>query len=71
MLAQGKNLMICGYDAYAVTLPLYVHYHDTNRPFGHELVLYALLTTPADEELPWDRYRRENPEVYENIAHVL
>jgi hypothetical protein len=71
MLAQGTNLMLCGYDAYTLTLPLYVHYHDANKPFGHELVLYALLVTQEGEELPWDRYRRENEAVYADIAHVL
>ena len=55
-LADGYNLQICGYDAYPVdrTQPDWAEraYLDTNRPFGHELVLYCMLLG----ERPWAAY---------------
>ena len=68
---DGTNLIICGYDAYPVTRSLYEHYCDESKPFGHELVLYSLLVLTEDDEYPWDRYRREHPDVYEGVAHVF
>lgn len=47
---DGYNLNIIGYDAYSVTKSLKEHYLDDNKPFGHELVLYTLLT---EKEYPW------------------
>jgi hypothetical protein len=70
-LEEGTNLMICGYDAYEVTEDLYTHYCEAKRAFGHELVLYTLLTVEDPFHYPWHRYRREHPERYENIAHVV
>jgi hypothetical protein len=72
MITSGKNIMICGYDAYDVTKDLYEHYIDPTNPFGHELVLYSLLTiTPSGEsEYPWDKYRKENSKLYKNMCHM-
>ncbi len=42
-LADGYNLVICGYDGYNVDRPIQEHYNDPTRPFGHELALYVLL----------------------------
>ncbi len=53
MINQGYNLMIVGYDGYEVTKSLDEHYRDTNRPFGHELALYAMLT----EDYVWRKYK--------------
>lgn len=65
--ADGINLIICGYDAYDVTEDLYKHYCDEKRPFGHELVLYTLLT--VDPILyPWHLYRKNNLDVYEGVT---
>lgn len=44
LIQQGYNLQICGYDGYEVTKTVEEHYLDSSRPFGHELVLYTLLT---------------------------
>jgi hypothetical protein len=72
-LKSGINLMICGYDAYALEedKELYVYYCDTTRPFGHELVLYSLLVVEDPMDYPWQRYMRDHPEIYDNIACVL
>jgi hypothetical protein len=66
-LKKGINIMICGYDAYEVTKNLYEHYIDIVRPFGHELVLYTLLTIKNTHDYPWHIYRRTFPDVYSDI----
>lgn len=53
MLNEGFNLNIVGYDAYQPTKTLEEHYLDDSKPFGHELVLYTLLSTT---EYPWVKY---------------
>jgi hypothetical protein len=53
---SGHNLRIVGYDGYAVTKTLEEHYCDTSRPFGHEMVLYAMLTAKPDE-WPWRKHK--------------
>ena len=71
-LQLGTNLQIVGYDGYPITQAdgeplaksLYKHYLDTSRPFGHELVLYTLLTLQNPEDYPWNRYRKNHPELY-------
>ena len=70
-MRQGTNLMICGYDACPITRPLYEHYCDATHPFGHELVLYALLTVADPLDYPWNQYRVAHPDIYENIAYCL
>ena len=70
MLAAGKNLLICGYDAYDVSLPLYDHYCDETRAFGHELVLYCLLTIDQSEQYPWNIYAAVHTDLYRNIAYM-
>ena len=52
MLKNGTNLNIIGYDGYPVTKSLQEHYLDPSRPFGHELVLYTLLTSDP-KDYPW------------------
>jgi hypothetical protein len=52
LIADGYNLQICGYDAYQPTESLEQHYLDASRPFGHELVLYTLLTADS-QTYPW------------------
>lgn len=57
MIEDGYNLRICGYDAY----PVYKNnieecYCDVSRPFGHELVLYTMLTY-TEENWPWRKYK--------------
>lgn len=55
-LDDGYNLQIVGYDGYDVTRPLEDHYVDTGRPFGHEIVLYTLLTCPDPTDYPWRKH---------------
>lgn len=64
---QGYNLQILGYDGYPVTMDLYSHYLDTTKPFGHELVLYSLLTVDNPHDYPWNRFYREHKHIYENV----
>ncbi len=55
-LDDGYNLEIVGYDAYDVVESVEKCYLDTGRPFGHELVLYTLLTV-APTQYPWRKYK--------------
>lgn len=53
--SEGTNLQICGFDARPlVATPAEIHkaYLDPSAPFGHELVLFTLLTCP-EEAYPW------------------
>lgn len=74
MLKDGYNLQIIGYDAYDVgDKTLEECYLDVSRPFGHELVLYTLLTCKKSKyqtksgskpssggfEYPWRKYTTE------------
>jgi hypothetical protein len=68
---NGINLNICGYDAYPITKDLLEHYEDPVKAFGHELVLYCLLTIHHSSDYPWHLYRLKYPEIYNNIAHVI
>lgn len=56
MLEDGYNLMIVGYDGYEVTYTIEEHYKDITRPFGHELVLYTMLTC-GEEDWPWRKWK--------------
>ncbi len=58
---QGYWLEIFGYDAYEPTTDLYTHYCDESRPFGHEMVILALV---RGEYYPWRTYRANHPEIY-------
>lgn len=58
MLDDGYNLQITGYDAYDVSnISILDAYKDTSKPFGHELVLYTLLTEEP-ENYPWRIYKK-------------
>ncbi len=65
---SGYNLAICGYDSFPVIRDIYDHFLDLTKPFGHEATLYAMLTVKGEK--PWERYLRENPEVYEGLLSV-
>lgn len=58
MVEDGYSLRICGYDAYEVDKNRKIEdcYCDISRPFGHELVLYAMLTE-SEENWPWRKYK--------------
>lgn len=68
MLDDGINLQICGYDGYPVTESLLDHYYDTDRPFGHELVLYTLLTVDDPRNYPWNITYENNKDMYEGVG---
>lgn len=67
-IARGYNLEVMGYDVYPVTESLWEHYLDSSRPFGHELVLYGMLTESDPHQRPWNRYRQENVYVYQDFV---
>jgi hypothetical protein len=71
MIKNGTNLQICGYDAYEITDDIYNHYCDPKNAFGHELVLYCLLTIENSDDYPWNVYRKNNKKIYKNIACVI
>lgn len=55
MLKDGYNIQIIGYDGYDVgKRTISECYKDVSRPFGHELVLYAMLALP-EKQWPWRR----------------
>ena len=65
----GTNLQIVGYDGYSegVVEPLWECFNDTSRPFGHELVLFTMLTVEDPCAYPWNRFRGENFELYDGM----
>lgn len=68
LINNGYNLLIIGYDGYDVDeKDLYTCYLDTSKPFGHELVLYTLLTVKDKEDYPWHRYYAQNKSIYEGV----
>ncbi len=57
LIDDGYNLQIIGYDGYEVgEKTLEDCYKDCSRPFGHELVLYSMLTH-KNEDWPWKKYK--------------
>jgi hypothetical protein len=67
-IRNGVNLEILGFDAYPVTSPLQTHYEDISRPFGHELVLYCLLTINESKDYPWNVYFEKHKELYASFV---
>lgn len=66
-LNNGYNLNIVGYDGYRPTDDLFAHYLDPKRPFGHELVLYTMLSVPNPHDYPWNEYYRKYSDIYLNV----
>jgi hypothetical protein len=72
---NGTNLLICGYDGQeiehggdveATAAALQKLYESPDKPFGHELVLFSLLTLyERPETYPWRVYAREHRDLYE------
>nr|QBK84862.1 MAG: uncharacterized protein LCDPAC02_00610 [Pithovirus LCDPAC02] len=46
---------------------MYDIYLDISKPFGHELVLYSLLTIEHENDYPWNIYYSKNKDLYKNI----
>ena len=58
MLASGLKLQICGYDAVPFgQLTPEDAYLSTKAPFGHERVLYVMLTEKDDSQWPWRKHK--------------
>jgi len=65
MLNEGVNLQITGFDAYDVEdRDLYDCYVWEKKPFGHEMVLYTLLTVSDSKDYPWNKYYEQHKEKY-------
>jgi len=60
MRDKGVNLQICGYDAYPITKSVEECYLDPSKPFGHEMVLYTMLTVEDPEQWPWRMHKTED-----------
>ncbi len=71
-LDDGVNLRIVGYDAYEPCTRgnIYTDYCDSTRPFGHEMVLYALLACKDSQEYPWWRFYREHRIKYDPVSFL-
>ncbi|ALX27651.1 hypothetical protein GMAR_ORF277 [Golden Marseillevirus] len=55
---EGYNLMFCGYDAHEICGDIDQAYLDPSVPFGHERVLFAMLSLrDTPEEYPWRKYK--------------
>ena len=67
LIRNGFNIQIVGYDGYNVTMDLYDHYLDPSRPFGHELVLYTMLTIKDQKKYPWNIYYKKHSDIYKNV----
>ena len=67
MINNGYNLQIVGYDGYQPTDNLYSHYLDESKPFGHELVLYTMLTVINPSEYPWNLYYSKYKDIYKDV----
>ena len=64
-LEEGYNLQIVGYDAYDVgDRDMYEVYKDGSVPFGHERVLYSMLTIKDPKDYPWNKYHEEWKGIY-------
>jgi len=67
LIRDGYNINITGYDGYKPTRDLYSHYVDTSKPFGHELVLYSMLTIDEPANYPWNIYYENNRYIYDLV----
>jgi hypothetical protein len=58
LLDDGYNLLLCGYDAFAINGTIEEAYLDPSHPFGHERVLYTMLAHQAEKnDLPWRKHQ--------------
>lgn len=68
VINDGYNIQIFGFDGHEIEKPLMEYYEDENLPFGHEIVIYCLLTINDPEEYPWNIYRKKHPELYVDMV---
>ena len=58
ILNKGVNIQICGYDAYEMKKEeIEKEYLNEKFPFGHERVLFALLSISDPNEYPWRKHK--------------
>jgi hypothetical protein len=70
LVRAGMNILIAGYDGYDIgERTVEECYMDPARPFGHELVLYAMVTCAITgdsmNKLPWNTYYEKNKHIYD------
>lgn len=74
-LADGYNLAICGFDApkneKVVSREIDVVYADPSHPFGHELVIYCMLTIADPADYPWNKYNRNHRDIYSPFDNMF
>lgn len=67
-LQRGVNLCITGYDGRPVSEQgIEAEYLDAGKPFGHEMVLYCLLTIADPAQYPWNRYYEGHKDLYDPL----
>ena len=69
-IKNGCSLNISGYDGYPIEKSTpWKCYNDTSKGhhFGHELVLYSLLVIDNPRDYPWNRFYRENKNLYQDV----
>ena len=68
MIDDGYNLQIFGFDSFEIgNQSLWEHYNDEKKPFGHEAVIYCLLTIDDPENYPWNLYKDKYPIFYKDM----
>ncbi|KAF2075166.1 hypothetical protein CYY_003514 [Polysphondylium violaceum] len=71
---SGVNLQIVGYDARSIPAgedAIRKEYNNTRAPFGHELVLYSMLTIPNPDNYPWKNKKNlVTPAILQNLSNV-
>lgn len=73
LLALGFDVNIVGYDEPyegATVESLLRRYEYMSRPFGHELVIFAMVMLEP-EKRPWTRYALAHPETYKGFEVAL
>lgn len=72
LLKEGHNLQIIGYDAYPFdtnqpnTDMFKRFYSDISKPFGHEMVLAAMLIVDDPSQYPWNLFFQDNLKLYQD-----
>lgn len=56
LVRDGTNVQLCGYDAVPMD-DVDAAYLSTTASFGHERVLYAMLTIPNEADWPWRKHK--------------
>ena len=58
LVENGTNIQICGYDGRAINkdTSIEAEYLSRDKPFGHELVLYHMLTTLEPSAYVWRKH---------------